>query len=66
MTRVNGSSSQICCSACVGVRPFSMRASTGTPARNAACSTASSSGSARATSASIGASGGSRSGTTSR
>ena len=66
MMRVNGSFSQICWSAWVGVRPFSMRASTGTPARSAAYSTASSSGIARATSASIGASGGSRSGTTSR
>ena len=42
--RSNCSTSQSRSSAWVGVRPLSMRASTGTPAREAACSTASSSG----------------------
>ena len=54
--RSKRSTSQSRWSAWVGVRPVSTRASTGSPARSAACSTASSSGIATATSDCSGAS----------
>ena len=64
--RSKRSTSQSFRSACVSDRPFSIRASTGTPARSAACSTASSSGSATATCSLRAESSGYCSGTTSR
>ena len=66
MTRSNGSTSHSRLRAWVGVRPFSMRASTGTPAFSASSSTASSHGMAPATSSVAGASSARLRGTTSR
>ena len=64
--RSKGSASQRRCSAWIGVRPLSIRASTGTPAFSAAFSTASSSGIASATCWCIGASSANSSGVTMR